>query len=136
MLTEFYGFSISYKAVRHACKGRGAAPGILSVGSEKLTESQRDRQTDRAESWLARNDPDYVESRRQWQQPRTDALARICLSSVEPKAEDDEETRSHELQEHALEEMADGAPQIGREVESGPHVGGTARPFEYEDEAG
>lgn len=36
----------------------------------------REREIDSAEKWLAENDPDYANQKRNWQTPSTDALAR------------------------------------------------------------
>lgn len=36
----------------------------------------REKERDAAEAWLANNDPDYAETKKSWQTPSTDALAR------------------------------------------------------------
>jgi hypothetical protein len=113
MLTQFYGFSITHEAVRWACRGRNPTPFGINRVDSGMAESNRDRRQDRAESWLSGNDPDYAVSRRQWQQPYTDAL-----------------TRARDIEN----EIADCALQIGRDVEIGPSVGGTSRPSEYDEE--
>lgn len=150
-LTEFYGIFISHKAVRLACKDRqGTLNGSNSVDREKLNDSQRERLTDSAESWLAgkpvtlkgktyqRADAsDYAESRRMWQQPQTDALARMReVGEVETFSKGNESEVSADDAAELDNEIADCALQIGREEEPGPHVGGTARPFEYDEDAG
>lgn len=44
------------------------------MSQNKVTGRERER--DDAEAWLARNDPEYKKTRRSWQTPSTDALAR------------------------------------------------------------
>ena len=36
----------------------------------------QDRNRDKTEQWLSENDPEYVEQKKKWQTPSTDALAR------------------------------------------------------------
>lgn len=40
------------------------------------TGSRRARLADAAEKWLAENDPEYAERKKEWQSPATDALSR------------------------------------------------------------
>lgn len=115
-LTEFYGFTVTRAQVRYACREmRFSQSAAIDNEGTEITGTQRGHIADRAEGWLAGNDPDYAHSRRQWQQPRSDALARMRDSGD-------------------VHEIADRELQIGGEEESGPHVGGTARPFQSDEE--
>lgn len=90
-LTEFYGFAVTVDAVRWWCKP--VNPKVAALSSVSLKKQEQDRtngndsrhevtgaarehREDDAERWLARNDPSYAETRREWQQPCTDAIAR------------------------------------------------------------
>ncbi len=44
------------------------------MSEKKIT--RREREQDAAEAWLAKNDPEYSEQKKNWQTPSTDALAR------------------------------------------------------------
>jgi hypothetical protein len=101
-LTEFYGREFSRNTVRRWVNGVRPVAALSSAkpensgnesraGNEVVTGAARDHRDDDAERWLSRNDPSYAESRRQWQQCRTDAIARQSDCGTEPKADTSDE---------------------------------------------
>ena len=74
----------------------------------------RERERDEAEKWLVENDPDYAESKKKWQTPSTDALARDRgthpslqdLTPLTPRAD------GNYYRRHAHSEQADGSFNI------------------------
>lgn len=103
-LSEFYGFRISKRQAQRWARGTVAALSLARIENEEeessevngheaheVTGAARDHRNDDAERWLSRSDPTYAETRRQWQQPRTDAVARISDCEIEPGSLPDEE---------------------------------------------
>ena len=46
------------------------------MGDNKTSGKARGHEQDAAEKWLAENDPEYAQRKKDWQSPATDALAR------------------------------------------------------------
>jgi len=105
-LEEFYGIPFSFgKVQRFLARGRESVSAYSSVslkiqrenetsnshGHDEVTGAARDHRDDDAERWLSRNDPAYAETRRQWQQCRTDAIARQSGSGLQAVASDADE---------------------------------------------
>lgn len=64
--------------------------------------SSRERSRDAAEAWLAKNDPQYADTRKRWQTPSTDALASFHS----------ERNIAHpSLEDHRRMDLLDGDPQ-------------------------
>lgn len=53
----------------------------------KNTGNKRLRRRDTAEQWLKENDPEYSASKKDWEVPRTDALARDDTFSLDELSE-------------------------------------------------
>jgi hypothetical protein len=78
-LTRYYGRKFSKDSVFRACRDGSRQPATKKGTTSDNVENSRDarmREADKAEGWLAQNDPQYSQSRRKWQSRRTDALCR------------------------------------------------------------